>query len=116
VVHLWFFDLDEPKDQNALDVDILLIQRAFEDVLGEGPKSTYLSWFKNGLGEYLGNNGIAFGSLKKIRTHFSEKAAEKIPRIAFDATEGRLGGELFDSVAALIMTTLNKDQTVFASA
>jgi hypothetical protein len=110
---LWFLELDKPKNQNELEVNILLTQKAFKDVLEKAAKPDYLPWLEQSASEYLGSTKLSFGDLKKVRARFSEKLAEKVPRIAFDATEGRLGGDLFDSLVELIKSTVEQDQRSF---
>jgi len=111
--NVWFFDLKTPKNQVEVKENLALINRAFQNVLDSYGKTSYLSWFKNGLVEYVGADELNFNNLKNFKKNFSEKLAEKIPQIAFDCTEGRLAGELHDFVIELIMATVQKDQKAF---
>jgi transposase len=112
-LHVWFFDLKPPNNQNEVKENSTLIYRAFQSVLESNEKSDYLSWLDKGFAEYSGANELNFNDLKKFKSHFSEKLAEKVPLIAFECTEGRLGGELHDFVIELIMITIQKDQKAF---
>lgn len=112
-LHIWFFDLNPPKNQNEVKENFTLINRAFQSVLENNEKSDYLSWLDKGFADYAGVNEVNFDNLKKFKSHFTEKLAEKVPLIAFECTEGRLGGELHDSIIELIMTTIQKDQKAF---
>ena len=82
-------------------------------VLKEKDKLDYLPWLKNGLSEFVGGE-LNFNNLKNFRKNFSNKLADKIPHIAFECTEGRLGGELHDFVIEMVMTTIQEDQKVFS--
>lgn len=115
ILHIWFFDLKPPKNQNEVKENITLINHAFQIVLENNGRFDCLSWLKKGLFEYAGTNEINFSNLNKINSHFTGKFAEKVPLIAFECTEGRLGGELHDFVIELIMTTIQKDQKAFVS-
>ena len=112
-LHVWFFDLKTPKNQIEVKENLTLIDRAFQNVLDNYGKTSYLSLFKNGFAEYVGADELNFSNLKNFKNNFSEKLAEKVPQIAFDCTEGRLAGELHDFVIELIMTTVQKDQKAF---
>jgi hypothetical protein len=112
-LHIWFFDLNPPKNQNEVKENTILISRAFQSVLESNGRSDYLSWLNKGFVEYAGTDELNFNSLKKFKSHFTEKLAEKVPLIAFECIEGRLGGELHDFVIELIMTTIQKDQKAF---
>ena len=112
-LHIWFFDLKPPKNQNEVKENITLINHAFQSVLENNRRFDYLSWLNKGFVEYVGTNELNFSNLKKINSHFTGKLAEKVPQIAFECTEGRLGGELHDFVIELIMTTIRKDQKAF---
>ncbi len=112
-LHVWFFDLKPPKNKTELSDELLAINNALKSFLKEKNKLDYLSWLKNGLSEFA-DGELDFNSLKNFRKNFSDKLAEKISHIAFDSTEGRLGGELHDFVIELVMTTIQKDQKVFS--
>jgi hypothetical protein len=109
-LHVWFFDVKPPRNQKEVKENITLMNHAFQNVLENNKKTNYLSWLNKGFVEYIGADELNF---RNFKTHFVERLAEKIPRIAFECTEGRLGGELHDSIIYLIMTTLQKDQKVF---
>lgn len=112
-LHVWFFDIKTPKNQDEVKENLALINHVFQSVLENYGKTSYLSWFKNGFAEYVGVDEFNFSNLKNFKTHFSEKLTEKVPQVAFDCTEGRLAGELHDFVIELIMTTVLKDQKAF---
>lgn len=109
-LHLWFLGSKTPKNQNELDADIALIDRAFQTFK---ETSTYLTWLKKGFIEYAGTDQLRFSDLKKFESDVLEKISEKIPLIAFECTEGRLGGELHDFVIELLMTTVGRDKKIF---
>lgn len=109
-LYLWFFNIKPPKNQNELTENIDLINRAFEDVKGT---TDYLPWITKGFVEYAGINQLTISNLEESKSHVMEKAAEKFPLIAFECTEGRLGGELHDFVIELLMTTITQDNKVF---
>ncbi len=113
--HIWFINFDNPKDQNSLEVDILLVRKAFRFVLEKNNKIDHLPWLEAGLIEYLGSDEIVFRDLNKVKALFADRLAQKMGRIAFDATEGRLAGKLHDSVVALVMATVKEDHKVFHS-
>ncbi len=110
---VWFFDLKPPKNKTELSDELLVINSALKSVLKENNKLDYLPWLKNGLSEFA-DGELTFNNLKGFRKNFSDKLADKIPHIAFDCTEGRLGGELHDFVIELVMTTIQEDQKVFS--
>lgn len=112
-LHIWFFDLKPPKNKTELSDELLVISSALKSVLKENNKLDYLPWLKNGLSEFAGGE-LNFNNLKEFRKSFSDKLADKIPHIAFECTEGRLGGELHDFVIELVMTTIQEDQKVFS--
>lgn len=89
LAHIWFLNLDSPKHQSALEVNVQLVRKAFQNVLAKNAKSDYLPWLATGFIEYAGNSDFAIRDLKKLQPRFEAKLLEKIPRIAFDATEGR---------------------------
>ena len=55
-LHVWFFDLKPPKNQNQVKENSTLIYRAFQSVLESNGKSDYLSWLDKGFAEYSGAN------------------------------------------------------------
>jgi hypothetical protein len=112
-LHIWFFDLKPPKNKTELSDELLVINSALKSVLKEKNKLDYLPWLKKGLSEFA-DGELDFNSLKNFRKNFSDKLTDKIPRIAFECTEGRLGGELHDFVIELVMTTIQEDQKVFS--
>lgn len=112
-LHVWFFNLKAPKNQDEVKENLALINYTFQNALGNREKTIYLSWFKNGFAEYVGADELNFNNLKSFKTHFPEQLSEKIVQIAFDCTEGRLGGELHDFVIELIMTTFQQDKKAF---
>jgi hypothetical protein len=112
-LHVWFFDLKPPKNKTELSDELLVINSALKSALKEKDKSDYLPWLKNGLSEFA-DGELNFNNLKNFRKNFSDKLADKIPHIAFECTEGRLGGELHDFVIELVMTTIQEDQKVFS--
>jgi hypothetical protein len=109
-LHLWFFNVKPPKNKNELMENISLINRAFEDVKGT---TDYLPWLKKGFIEYSGTDQLTIPNLKEFESHVMEKVSEKIPLIAFECTEGRLGGELHDFVIELLMITVMQDKELF---
>jgi hypothetical protein len=113
-LHVWFFDLKQPKNQTELSDGLLVINSALKNVLQDRNKLDYLPWLKKGFSEFTNVDELNFKSLKTFKEDFSNKLAEKIPHIAFECTEGRLGGELHDFVIELIMTTIQRDQKVFS--
>jgi len=114
ILHIWLFELKPPKNQNEVKENITLINHAFQSVLENNGRFDYLSWLNKGFVEYAGTNELHFSNLKKSKSHFTGKLAERVPLIAFECTGGRLGGELHDFVIELIMTTIQKDQKAFA--
>ena len=112
-LHIWFFDLKPPKNKTELSDELLVINSSLKSVLKEKDKLGYLPWLKNGLSEFA-DGELSFNSLKSFRKNFSDKLADKIPHIAFECTEGRLGGELHDFVIEMVMTTIQEDQKVFS--
>lgn len=110
--HVWLFNLKPPKDQTELSDELLVINSALKTVLKEKNKLDYLPWLKDGLAEFTLSE-LNFSNLKNFKKNFSDKLAEKIPHIAFESTEGRLGGELHDFVVELVMATVQRDQKVF---
>jgi hypothetical protein len=114
-LHIWFFDIKPPKNKIELSDELLAINSALKSVLKEKNKLDYLPWLKNGLSEFA-DGELDFNNLKNFRKNFSDKLADKIPHIAFECTEGRLGGELHDFVIEMVMTTIQEDQKVFSMA
>ena len=111
---VFFFDFNYPKNQKDLDMYLKLFEHCFESTLALHDKINYLSWLKIGLAEYAGTDKFEIYSLKSVKSNFTQKIAEKIPLIAFDCTGGRLGGDLYDSIIELIMTTVQRDQKAFS--
>lgn len=111
-LHIWFFDLKPPKNKTELADELLVINSALKSVLKEKNKSGYLIWLKDGLSEFA-DGELNFNNLKSFRKNFPDKLADKLPHIAFECTEGRMGGELHDFVIELVMTTIQEDQNVF---
>jgi len=112
-LHVWFFDLKPPKNKAELSDELSVINSTLKSVLKEENKLDYLPWLKDGLFEFI-DGELNFNTLKYFRENFSNKLTDKILHIAFECTEGRLGGELHDFVIELIMTTIQKDQKVFS--
>ena len=112
-LHIWFFDLKPPKNKTELSDELLVINSALKSVLKEKNKLDYLPWLKDGLFGFT-DGELNFNNLKDFRENFSDKLVDKIPHIAFECTEGRLGGELHDFVIELVMTTIQEDQKVFS--
>ena len=112
-LNVWFFDLKEPKNQNEVEENLKLINRAFQSALENDDKADYLPWLQFGFAEYSGTDKLNFNNVKNLKKNFVEKVGEKIPLIAFHSTEGRLAGELHDGVMELIMTTIQEDQKAF---
>lgn len=113
-LHIWFFDMKPPKNQTELSDELFVINGALKNVLQNRNKSGYLMWLEKGFSEFVNADKLDFNMLENFKASFPNKLAEKIPRIAFECTEGRLGGELHDFVIELIMTTIQKDQKVFS--
>lgn len=112
-LYVWFFDLKTSKDQNDVKENIALINRAIQDTLKNNGKTDYLSWLTKGFVEYVGIEKLDYNNLEKFKSNFTKKIAEKIPLIAFECTDGRLAGELHDSVIEFIMMTIQKDKKTF---
>ncbi|MFA5750008.1 MAG: hypothetical protein WC895_02185 [Candidatus Shapirobacteria bacterium] len=110
---IWFFNLKQPNKQIDLETQVKLINHSFESILTEYNKAEYLEWFSDGFVEYFGSDQLQLVNLKEIKSHFTNKLAEKLPAIAFNCTGGRLGGELYDSIVELIMETVTRDQKIF---
>jgi hypothetical protein len=109
---LWFFGLKPPQDQKDVEINLALINKAFLNVK---ETADYFPLFAKGFVEYAGEE-LEFSKIKELERKITEKIAEKIPSIAFDCTEGRLGGELHDFVLELIMTTVMQDKELFTGA
>lgn len=112
-LHLWFFELKPPKNQPELDDELLVIDSALKSVLKDRDKLDYLSWLKKGFSEYAGTDELHLNDLRNFMENFPSRVAEKMARIAFESTDGRLGGELHDFVTELMMTIIQKDKKVF---
>lgn len=111
-LHIWFFDLMEPKNNTELSDQLLVINSALKSVLKENNRLEYLPWLKDGLNEFtLGE--LNFNKLTAFKNDFSNKVAEKTTKTAFECTDGRLAGELHDFVIELFMTTMQKDRKIF---
>ncbi|KKP34416.1 MAG: hypothetical protein UR23_C0039G0002 [Candidatus Roizmanbacteria bacterium GW2011_GWA2_32_13] len=112
-LHLWFFELKPPKNQSELEDELLAINSALKSALKDGDKLDYLLWLEKGFSEYAGIDELRFSDLRDFNENFPDKLAEKMAHIAFESTEGRLGGELHDFVTELMMVTIQKDRKVF---
>ncbi len=112
-LHAWFFNLRPPKNKKELSDEILVINSSLKSVLKEKDKLNYLPWLKKGFFKFT-DGDLTFDSLRNFRKIFSDKLSNKIPRIAFNCTKGRLAGRLHDFVIELIMTTVQEDQKVFS--
>ena len=115
LTHIWLLNRDQPKDQNSLDVDFALVRKAFDMVLSGGENSDYRNWLESDARQYMGGAPLEFQELKTFKSQALQTVAEMVPRIAFEATGGRLGGDLFESIMALAMETVEKDKATFAS-
>jgi hypothetical protein len=111
--HIWFFNLRPPKNQEDLGDGLLTIESALKSALKDRNKLDYLPWLKKELAEYSNSNELNFKNFKSFKNNYSERLSEKITRIPFDVTGGRLGGELHDFVVELLMTTIMQDKKVF---
>lgn len=112
-LHLWFFELKSPKNQSELEDNFFLVKWAFKSALADNDKSNYLPWIETGFIEYADTKELKFPHLEEFKSKILKKISEKIPLIVFEATDGRLGGELHDGVMELIMTTVQQDKKVF---
>ncbi|MCX6792913.1 MAG: hypothetical protein NTY12_02715 [Candidatus Falkowbacteria bacterium] len=109
-LHLWFFGIKPPKNQNDIDENVSLINHAFQSI---EEVSNFLPWLKKGFTEYTSIDELRFSDLEELESKISEKISGKIPLIAFECTGGRLGGELHDFVIELLMTTITQDKGIF---
>ena len=57
-LHIWFFNLKPPKNQNEVKENAILINRSFQSVLENNGRSDYLSWLNKGFVEYAGTNEL----------------------------------------------------------
>jgi hypothetical protein len=112
LLHLWFFEIVQPKSQNDLEAYISLINRALQDIKGT---SDFLPWLAKGYVEYAGTSQLKFSDLNKLKPSIEGKMLEKIQKIAVECTEGRFGGELHDFVIELLMTTIAEDKETFGT-
>ena len=110
---MWFFELKPPKSQTELEDEFLVINSALKNVLNDRNKIDYLSWLKRGFSEFAGVEEFSIKDLKSFDEDFPNKLAERMARIVFDSTGGRLGGELHDFITELMMTTIQKDRKIF---
>lgn len=108
-LHIWFFDLVEPKNQEELDEQTKLINHTFKVILESNSEYDYFSLFSNGLVEYFKADKLRFNDLKNFKSHWGDKLKEKLVHIPFECTEGRLAGELHDFIVELLMRTIKKD-------
>jgi len=112
-LHLWFFDARIAENQSDVDDNLLAIRSACKFALNDNGKSDYLPWLEDGFVAYAGSRELSFSGLSEIKAHILETVSEKIPLIAFQCTEGRLGGDLYEGVQELIMNTIERDKMSF---
>jgi len=108
-LHIWFFDLVEPTNQEELDEQTKLINHTFKIILENNSEYDYSSLFSNGLVEYFKTDKLRFNDLMNFKSHWGDKLKEKLVHIPFECTEGRLAGELHDFIVELLMRTIKKD-------
>jgi DNA-binding MurR/RpiR family transcriptional regulator len=77
--------------------------------LDERGESERLLWLNDGLSEFVSGE-LGFKGLANFRDRFADKLGSKTEYLAFESTEGRLGGELHDFVIELVMTTIQTDK------
>jgi len=113
---MWFFEfVNPPKDQNEVEINISLIDRAFKSVLDKNNKTDYFSELKKGFSEYIGFNELCFDNLEDFKKNYNKNFVGQIRDIAFESAGGFAGlsGQLNNFIIELIMTTLFKDRKVF---
>ena len=109
----WFLQMEPPKNEKEFTVYNELISYAFQNVSNYKVRSDCLTWLTNSFAEFADTNQLKFDNLKEFESNFTERIAEKISSIVFESTNGRLGGDQYDSVLELIMTTIEKDNRYF---
>ncbi len=107
--HIWFLGLMQSEQQSNIEANIKLINLTFEKVLKADGKTEYTSWLAKDATKY--NYDIK--SITDDPDKMNTLIAEKLPRIAFECTGGRLAGELYNSVIELVMTTIQEDKNIF---
>lgn len=108
--YLWFLNLFTPITHDELNENLSTMNQVIVKVLNNKGKLDYQEWLLQDMAEYFDNSWTNY---EKFHEEVLDKISEKMPRIAFECTEGRLAGELHDSVVELIMTTIQEDQKKF---
>ena len=106
----WFFDVYEVKNEKEFNTAVKLILHALEQVVSRQNENRYVPWLAKEVSNHLSTNEHGFTSLKKFQSDFAENVGERIARIVFDSTYGRLAGEQYDAVVELIQTTVEGDK------
>jgi hypothetical protein len=104
-----FFEIKTPKNENETIENDKLINHALKNILKKEDKNDYLPWLQEGFNMLI-DPPINY---KNFQSQFPEKVGEKIPSIAFECTNGKLGGKSHDSILELIMITIEKDKKFF---
>lgn len=110
LLHMWFFDIKPPQNQNEVAENFVLIDRAIQSVLESNNKSDYLIWLEKGFADFFGTNELEFSKLDEFKASVIEKVSEKMTLIPFESTGGSFSGELHDGVLKLLMETIEKDK------
>jgi hypothetical protein len=112
-VHKWFFDLMEPQNNEELALTLDVVSGVFERTLEKHDKKDYMLWLNNGLNNFYGKDKLIFNDPKLLDTLYTEQLAKRFTTIAYEVTEGRLGGKLYEGVLTSIMLLMKVERKQF---
>lgn len=79
LTYVWFVKLDQPKDQNSLDVDFQLVRKAFDTVLSGSDNSDYREWLESDVRQYTGAQSVKFRDLRAFEFRVQKRWLRKSP-------------------------------------
>jgi len=110
---IWFCDIKIPDSQDAFGDNMVTYMHALKIALARNSRQNWLPWITKGFDNYINSDKGSFTNFDQLNESFTERVGVNIPRLVFDCTEVRLGGNLHDSLTELLMTTIMEDQKAF---
>lgn len=110
---IWFLELLMPTHQEELNDLAFTLDYALKESLERANKINQLQQLVAKIQSCIDVNSIQIARLSNYLKAANETVAEKMSRITFDSTGGTFGGEPYDSILELIMTTVARDNKIF---
>jgi hypothetical protein len=105
-LYTWFIKSEPAKDDKDISINLKLYHRALQRILKIHNRAQDMTWITEEVDKYIGVGEFDF-------EQFTSYVGEKMATIAFEATEGRLAGDIYDAVVELIQSTVMEDKSVF---